>query len=258
MKIYTSKVLLGLMLMVLFFTQPGLAQTSEELRSLKKELEDLKESQKAVQKDLQEIKNLLRAKGFLPEEPKNLFFNIVDKPFRGDKNAKLTLIEFSEYQWPYCARYVRETWPQIQRDFVDTGKIKYVFLDFPLESIHKNALKAAEASRCAVEQGTYWEMHDQLFTNPNALEIGDLFRHSQILGLNSQKLQECLESGKYVNEIRKDISEGQKAGVRGTPTFFIGVSEGEDTKIKALKVIRGAKPYIEFKQAFDSLLDPQK
>jgi protein-disulfide isomerase len=136
--------------------------------------------------------------------------------------------------------------------------VKYLFFDFPLESIHKNALKAAEASRCAGEQGKYWEMHDQLFANYTALETVDLFRHATTLRLDPLKFQECMDSGRYVNEIRKDILEGQKATVRGTPTFCIGVSEGEDTKIKVLKVIRGAKPYIEFKQAFDSLLGPQK
>jgi protein-disulfide isomerase len=127
-----------------------------------------------------------------------------------------------------------------------------------LESIHKNALKAAEASRCAGEQGKYWEMHDQLFSNFNALEMADLFRHSHTLGLDSQKFRECMDAGKYLSEIRKDISEGQRAGVRGTPTFFIGVSEGEDTKIRVLKVIRGAKPYAEFKELLDSLLTAQK
>ena len=127
-----------------------------------------------------------------------------------------------------------------------------------MESIHKNALKAAEASRCAGEQGKYWEMHDQLFTNPNALEMGDLFRHSQTLGLNSQRFQECMDAGKYLNEIRKDISEGQRAGVRGTPTFFIGVSEGEDTNVRVLKVIRGAQPYQNFKEVLDSMLASKK
>jgi protein-disulfide isomerase len=127
-----------------------------------------------------------------------------------------------------------------------------------LESIHKNALKAAEASRCAGEQGKYWEMHNQLFANSTALEMTDLARYATTLSLDLIKFQECLKGGKYLNEIRKDISEGQKAGVRGTPTFFIGVSEGEDTKIKVLKVLRGAKPYGEFKEVLDSLLTPQK
>jgi protein-disulfide isomerase len=148
--------------------------------------------------------------------------------------------------------------PQIKRDYIDTGKIKYLFFDFPLESIHKNALKAAEASRCAADQGKYWEMHDQLFANSTALEMADLARYATVLNLDPIKFQECLESGKYTNEIRGDISEGNKASVRGTPTCFIGVSEGENTRIQVLRVIRGAKPYIEFKEVFDSLLSSQK
>jgi hypothetical protein len=90
--------ILGLILIILLSTEPGLTQPSDELKNLRKELEELREGQKAIQKDLQEIKNLLRSMGVLPEEPKNLFLNIVGKPFTGDKNAKLTLIEFSEYQ----------------------------------------------------------------------------------------------------------------------------------------------------------------
>jgi DNA repair exonuclease SbcCD ATPase subunit len=98
MKTHSSEIIVGLMLTILLFIQPGLAQTSEELKSLRKELEELKQSQKAIQKDLQEIKNRLQSMGVLPEEPKNLFLNIASKPFTGDRNAKLFLIEFSEYQ----------------------------------------------------------------------------------------------------------------------------------------------------------------
>ena len=136
--------------------------------------------------------------------------------------------------------------------------MKFLFFDFPLESIHKNALKAAEASRCAGEQGKYWEMHDQLFANSTALENVDLFRHATTLGLDPLKFQECMDSGKYANEIRKDLMEGQKAGVKGTPSFLIGISEREASKIKVLKLIRGAQPYPMFKEALDSLLTPQK
>jgi protein-disulfide isomerase len=101
-------------------------------------------------------------------------------------------------------------------------------------------------------------MHDQLFANFTALEIVDLDRHATTLNLDLLRFQECMDSGRYAGEIRKDLLEGQKATVRGTPTFFIGISEEEETKIKVLKVIRGAKPYIEFKQAFDGLLTPVK
>jgi len=101
-------------------------------------------------------------------------------------------------------------------------------------------------------------MHDLLFTHSTALEIPDLVRDATTLNLDSQKFQECINSGKYANDIRKDISEGQRVGVRGTPTFLIGISEGEGTKIKVLKVIRGSRPYVEFKQAIDSLVTPEK
>jgi len=101
-------------------------------------------------------------------------------------------------------------------------------------------------------------MHDQLFANFTALETVDLFRHATTLSLDPLKFQECMDSGRYANEIHKDISEGQKAGVRGTPTFFIGVSEGEDTKIKVLKVIRGAQPYQNFKEVLDRILASKK
>lgn len=100
-------------------------------------------------------------------------------------------------------------------------------------------------------------MHDQLFAHSTALETADLIRHATALNLDLLKFQECMNSGKYVNEIRKDMSEGQRVGVRGTPTFYIGVLEHEPFKVHVLKVMRGARPYIEFKQAIESLL-PEK
>jgi predicted DsbA family dithiol-disulfide isomerase len=101
-------------------------------------------------------------------------------------------------------------------------------------------------------------MHDQLFANSTALENVDLFRYATALSLDSLKFKECMDSGKYADEIRKDLMDGQKAGVRGTPTFFIGISEQEASKIKILKLIRGAQPYPVFKEALDSLLTSQK
>lgn len=101
-------------------------------------------------------------------------------------------------------------------------------------------------------------MHDQLSAHPTGLEIADLARHATTLNLDPLKFQECVNNGKYVNVIRKDISEGQRVGVRGTPTFYIGVLEQEPSKIHVLKVIRGARLYIEFKQAIEGLLTPQK
>ena len=148
--------------------------------------------------------------------------------------------------------------PQIEKDYIETGKVKYVVRDFPLESIHQNAFKAAEASHCAGDQGKYWEMHERLFANQQTLSPSDLAGHAEALGLDTAKFGACLESGKFAAAIRKDIADGQQAGVTGTPAFFLGMTESNDGKVKALRRITGAQAYTGFKAAIDSLLTEQR
>ncbi len=242
----------------LAYSQYSYAQSSEELKAIKEDLKGLKEGQTNIQKDLQEIKTLLKSRpAAAPGEPQNVVLNIDKAPFKGDKNAKLTLIEFSDYQCPFCGRHVTQTIPQLEADYIKTGKVKYVFYDFPLE-FHKNAFKAAEAASCAGEQGKFWEMHDVLFTNQKALEESDLTNYAKELKLNMTKFEKCLDSGKYANEIKKDIETGQKAGVTGTPSFFLGLTNPKDSNVKAVKVIKGAQPYNNFKDAIDTTLSSQK
>jgi protein-disulfide isomerase len=131
-------------------------------------------------------------------------------------------------------------------------------MDFPLESIHPKAFKAHESGNCAGDQGKFWEMHERIFENNRALELKDLKGHAETIGLNLEEFQECMDSGKHVDEIRKDIAEGKKAGVRGTPTFFLGLTGPDDTKIKATKLIRGAQAFPSFKTAIDELLSEKK
>jgi protein-disulfide isomerase len=254
----TTRVLtifIGAILLALFHIPPGFTQTSEELKALRKEIETLKQGQSAIQKDLQEIKSLLQSRAATPPpEPQNVVLNLKDDPFKGEKNAKVTLVEFSDYQCPFCARHVRETLPPLEREYIATGKIKYVFRNFPIASIHPLAFKAHEAANCSGEQEKYWEMHNRLFANSKALGAKDLSQHAQALALDLAKFQECLDSGKHAGKIRRDMAEGQTAGVKGTPTFFLGLTEPNDTQITAVKIIRGAQPYAVFKQAIESLL----
>ncbi len=245
-------------LMFLFSSQPGFTQSTEELKALRKELEEIKKGQSNIQNELQEIKTLLRGRAPAPPpEPQNVVLEIKDNPFKGQPNAKLTLIEFSDYQCPFCSRHVRETLPQLEREYIATGKVKYVFRNFPIESIHPLAFKAAEAANCAGEQGKYWEMHDRLFANQNTLGLKDLPNHAKALVLEMPKFQQCLDSGKHAAKIRKDLADGQKAGVQGTPSFFLGLTEPNDGMVKAVRIIRGAQPYTAFKEAIDSLLSAQ-
>jgi len=130
-----------------------------------------------------------------------------------------------------------------------------VFLDFPLESIHRSAFKAAEAANCAGEQGKYWEMHDRLYANQNVLD--QWTEHAKAVGLDVPKFEECLNSGRQAAEIRKDMAEGQKAGVTGTPAFFLAYTDPKGSKVTTEVRLTGAQPFSVFKAAIDKLLAGQ-
>ena len=138
-----------------------------------------------------------------------------------------------------------------------TGKLKYVFMDMPLESIHKFAFKAAEAANCAGEQGKYWEMHDRLFANQKAFEPWN--GHAEAAGLDVAAFEQCLTSGKSAPEIRRDMAEAGKAATTGTPAFLFGRTDPKSSKMKIVSVLRGAKAYPDFKAEIDRLLaEPEK
>jgi protein-disulfide isomerase len=178
--------------------------------------------------------------------------------FKGNKTAPITLIEFADYQCAFCARFSRETFPQIERDYIATGKVKFVFADFPLERSHAQAFKAAAAAQCAGEQGKFWEMHRRLFDLQDTRYFNDWSHHAEMLALDSTKFMQCLDSPATAAKIKTELANGKSAGVEGTPTFFLGFTESNTSQIKALRQIMGAKPYATFKEAFDSLLSMQR
>lgn len=224
---------------------------------LTKAIEALNESQKAILKELQEIRKLLAtqqqprpAADTLPKDP----MNIAKEPFKGAANAKIAVIEFSDFQCPFCGRYDKETYPQLEKEYIETGKIKYVWRDYPLD-FHKQAFKAAEAAHCAGEQGKFWDMHDHLFENQKNLALEELPKYAESLKLNKTLFQQCLDSGRYAEDIKKDMTEAGNAGISGTPSFLIGLVQPNGT-VKVTKKLVGAKPYAEFKAAIDSLMAP--
>ena len=253
-------------IVVLVLTQPATAQPGEDLRALGQEIEALTAGQTTIRKEVEEIKRLLRAAQAAPRrapaaravEPSDVLLSVEGAPFRGDEGAKVTVVEFTDYQCPFCSRHFRQTWSELERDYVKTGKVKYVIRDLPLESLHPQAFKAAEATHCAGDQGKYWEMHDRLFSSQGALGRKDLSDHAQALGLDVGTFDQCVDGGKGAARIRKDIADSETAGARGTPIFFIGLTEPTGSSIKALAVIRGARPYAVFKEAIDSLLASAK
>jgi protein-disulfide isomerase len=235
------------------------------VRALGKEIEALKAGQAAMQKDLQDIKGILqgaqaaRAPAAPPgPETVDMLLSVANASIKGEKTAKVTLVEFTDYQCPFCSRYYKQTWPQLERDYVSTGKVRLALRDLPLEAIHPQAFKAAEASHCAAAQGKFWAMHDTLFANQSALSRKDLTAHAQTLGLDVGAFDQCLDSGQTAAAIRQDLADADKAGARGTPTFFVGLTEANGTQVKAVRVIRGAQPYAAFKEAIDGLLASAK
>jgi protein-disulfide isomerase len=236
------------------------APSPEDLRTLHNEIQALKEGQHAIQNDLKAIKELLTAR----QRPRsnvqdvNFTVNVGKDPAKGPSDAKVTLIEFTDYQCPYCARHARAVLPQLTKDFIDTGKIRYVLRDFPLASIHKDAVKAHEAAHCAGEQGKYWEMHDQLFAHPKELQADKMAGHAETAGVtDGPAFQACVDNGKYEEQTKVSVAEGTKVGVRGTPSFLLGLTEADGT-VKATKLIRGAQPYPVFQQQINALLAPSK
>jgi protein-disulfide isomerase len=255
MKRLLPGVLAAVVLLSLGAAGPACAQSRDEVEKLKKEVAQLKAAQQAMQKEMQELRQLIPKRGPSVESPVNVVFETSGDPVKGDSKAPLTLVEFSEFQCGFCARHVKETFPDLEKDYIKTGKIKYVFKSFPLD-MHTLALKASEAADCAGEQGKFWEMHDRLFAHQDQLQPEKLPTHAKELDLDMTKFQACLGSGKYAAEIQKSIAEGKKAGVNSTPTFFIAVGQPNDSKVKAVKGFVGAKKYEVFKAALDSLLAP--
>ncbi len=142
----------------------------------------------------------------------------VDDPFLGAENSKLTIVEFADFGCPYS-----QASSLIMRKLSteNPDKIRYIYRDFPLIEIHPLAQKASEASHCAKDQNKFWEYHDKLYQNQNDLSQKRLYQFAQELGLNSGRFKSCLDSDKYKDEVKKDFDDGVRAGVRGTPTFFI-------------------------------------
>ncbi|HLG60199.1 MAG TPA: thioredoxin domain-containing protein [Vicinamibacterales bacterium] len=161
-------------------------------------------------------------------------------PSIGRATAPVTLIEFSDFQCPFCQR-VEPTLKKVRDTYGD--KIRIVWKDFPLTQIHPQAFKASEAAHCAGDQGKYWEYHDRLFGNQEALQPDDLKKHAGDLGLNATTFAACLDSSKYGERVRDGVAEGTRLGVNSTPTIYVNG-----------RMLSGAQPYETFVTVIDEEL----
>ena len=181
-----------------------------------------------------------------PSNPQNLEVDIVGEPFKGDESAPVVIVEFSDYECPFCARFYSQTLPLIEEQYINTGQVKLVYKDFPL-SFHRMGEPAAIAANCVHEQlgnDKYWEMHDLIFENQQILTQSNLDIWAEELGVNSDEYESCIANPEMIQEVQEDIREGSALGVSGTPSFVIN---GE--------LVVGAQPFSVISEVIERKLE---
>lgn len=248
------------LVLIAVIVQPALAKTKEELAKINAELDALQQGQLQIQKDLDEIKSLLQKVARTPVAAKPVFvptdIQLSNSPFKGLNDAPVTLIEFSDYQCPYCRRHATIVLPELLKTYVDAGKLRFVMREYPIPNLHPRATDASIAALCAGDQEDYWGMHDALFANQNANTNEDFKEMAAGLGLDEERFGLCLEGNSHSAQIKADQAEGKKLGISGTPSFVLGLTDPDDPSIVHLtKFIRGAQTVPVFSAAINELLE---
>jgi len=208
-----------------------------------------------VQKELQVIN--ARLDDFeerLQQNPKTARFdvNFGDDPILGSHEARIAIVEFSDYQCPYCKRFQTQVFPQLKKEYIDSGKVAFVYKDFPL-AMHANAKSAAIAANCAGEQDDYLDYQKALFEDQKAFGHDHYVVLAEQHKLDTDRFSTCLDDKKQIEEIEKDQAYGSSLGLTGTPSFFIGRVDQSDRVVSARLVV-GAQPLHVFREVIDGLL----
>jgi protein-disulfide isomerase len=208
----------------------------------------------AILEELRQIRQLLERQGAQSLNRTNTptgkaILKSGANPSLGRETAPVVLVEFTDFECPYCKKFHDTTFPELKRKYIDTGYVRYVSRDLPLP-IHQHALKAAQAARCAGEQNNYWQAREVLFSISPNLNREAIPKALENLPLDQEKLRSCLESGKFVDDIRQDSSDAESIGVQGTPGFILGTKEGSEGVR-----ISGAQPFAVFDRELKLMLD---
>jgi protein-disulfide isomerase len=206
-----------------------------------------------ILKELQEIRRTLeKPPGTQQPRTAKMSFDISKLPSIGSDTAKVAIVEFTDYQCPFCRRFFDSTFKNIQESYIGTDKVRFFVANLPSEK-HANAMLAAQAGQCSVTQGKFWPMHEHMQSNPDQLEQASLMSYAQSLGMVPADFKQCLNNDKVKEEVRKTASSIQGQGVTGTPSFLVGnvksgIVEGE--------LIVGAVSFGVFQNALAKLLTP--
>ncbi|NQW03127.1 MAG: thioredoxin domain-containing protein [Acidobacteria bacterium] len=234
----TKRIIGAALAALVLVAAPACAQTSE-IETLRRELE-------AVREDLAN----LRASIGRPRP----FVDLSVGPQMGNPDALVALVEFSDYECPFCIRHFRETMPLIQKNYIDTGKVLYAFRDFPVDELHPQAIKAHEAAQCGLEQDKFWQMHNNLFSAPSQHSVEGIEAVATAQGLDLVALRDCQASGRTTPGIRRTAAQAASFGATGTPAFFIGLVDKEGNQVKVIRALTGAAPFAQFAQALEAAI----
>jgi protein-disulfide isomerase len=189
-----------------------------------------------------------------PPVPQTAKVSIKGSASLGSADAPVTVVEFTDYQCPYCLKFIRDTFPKLKEAFIDTGKVRWVIRDMPL-GFHKNARKAAQAAHCAGEQGKFWEMRTVLFANAKKLEEGNLPGYAQVIGLDGAAFASCLASDRHLAGIDTSVQDAGTVRITGTPTFVVGKAASD--QVEGNRVV-GARDFKVFEEQIVKALEEQK
>ena len=252
-------------LLVFFVFLLNITVSAQESASgIREFLEELQKNQQEMRIELQEIKTLL-SRLPLPNNPanplqqnniKDVEFDIGGNPILGNTAAKLIMVEFTDFECPFCGRYVRETFPQILKEYVDKEMLRYTVIDQPLP-IHPKAEKAAQAAHCASDQGKYWEIHELIMAQQGSLD--DLSYYASSLDMNIAEYEDCLKTDKYKGKVNNNMELARKLGINGVPGFVIGLADAQNPgSVKGISSILGAQPFSNFQKEIEAAIAASK
>lgn len=246
-----------LILLAVGFTAPAAAQqtagdqpaaiTNSQAEAI---LGELREMRKLLEK-IQKQGGAPAAKRRGP--PATATVMVKDRPAIGATDAPVTVVEFSDFQCPFCKRFIDNTYPKLKARYIDQGKVRWVFRDLPL-GFHKDARKAAQAAHCAGDQGKYAEMRDILFSNNRQLGKDRLTSYAKVAGLDIAAFDTCLGSDRHLDQVDRDSKDAARAGITGTPTFVVGKTAGDSVKGRT---VVGAQALAVFESAIKQYLGQQ-
>ena len=245
-------------LCALFFI-PAAAQAEDWItEEVLKQLSEVRQELKNLQSEIKELKEIIKkqpvAQPSRAANNVNKELSIADTPFLGDNKAKIVVVEFSDYQCPYCRRHFKQTMPELRKNYIETGKIQYHMKQFPL-AFHSKAKGASVAALCMGKQNesAYWQAHESIFNGETSLERDAYLQMARNLKLDITEYKNCLNDKTVASRVDREFFEGESVGVSGTPAFLIGKLQGD--KVVQARLLAGARPYASFVRVIDQLLN---